>query len=285
MAYSSSLRFDSSVVIESLESADFKTGTNLVESVLAPHSSVEPGFVTELYEPKTRDELLGTLRAVLQTARRYGRSPIIHLETHGDREGLGLTSGQRVLWSDLAPLLAEINMVSRMNLLVVAALCHMVEILRPTDRAPAFGIVGTEEVVKAGDLYKSMQRFYGRLLTDPNDLREALSSANETDTLSDWTYTLVSAEIMLCRIFRSYASFDGGENEEQRVARLVVELARRRGADVTQTMQWREQIAEELGDLPRWFDHYRSKFLMLDLFPEHEHRFPLRYADCKGVAA
>jgi hypothetical protein len=289
MGYDTSLAFDSVTVIQSLGSGELKTGRNLVESTLAPVSSADPGFVTELYEVDSRAKLLGAFRAVLQAAKRYSRSPVVHIETHGDKEGLALSSGEHVPWLDVAHHLAEINKTSRMNLLVVAALCHgwnMVSILRPTDRAPAFGIIGTDDNVRAIDLYRAMQRFYTRLLVEPHDLREALNEANNRAQFNDWTYHLVSAEIMLCRIFRSYASGEGdAETEEQRVSRLVAELARLRGADVGQTMQWREQITREIRDHARWFNHYRTQFLMLDLFPENDGRFPLRYEDCRPVAA
>ena len=288
MAYDTSLAFDSVTVIESLAAGELKTGRDLVETTLAPASCADSGFVTELYEVDSRGELLGVLQAVLRTAKRYSRSPIIHIETHGDKKGLALCSGEHVPWVDIAKHLAEINEASRMNLLVVAALCHgwnMISILRPTDRAPAFGIIGTNEAVIAIDLYRAMQRFYTRLIAEPRDLRQAVSEANDGAEYTEWTYYLVTAEIMLCRIFRSYESGDSAdETEEQRVSRIVAELARARGADLRQTMQWREQITREIRDYARWFGHYRTPFLMLDLFPENEARFPLRYEDCRPVA-
>lgn len=114
-------------------------------------------------------------------AKRYGRSPIVHIECHGDKHGVQLANGDSVAWTHIAPRLTVINRQSRMNLLVVAGMCHgwyMTDILRPVDRAPAFGIIGAMEEVYPRPLLAAMPKLY-RVLTGPShDLREALNAAN-----------------------------------------------------------------------------------------------------------
>ncbi|HEY5022703.1 MAG TPA: hypothetical protein VII30_09485 [Gemmatimonadaceae bacterium] len=53
-----------------------------------------------------------------------GHAPILHIEAHGDAVGLELASGEHIKWSELAPVLTEINVGCQMNLLVVAAACE-----------------------------------------------------------------------------------------------------------------------------------------------------------------
>jgi len=287
--YETSLQFDSINVIESLlPPDDLRTGKDLFESVLAPYSIADPGFVTGYRDVATRAEFFGALRGILSTTGKYGLSPIIHIEAHGDAAGIELKSMEHVEWMEIAPLLAKINEAARMNLLVVAALCrgwNMISILRPIDRSPAFAVLGTEEEPKAGDLYRAMKAFYQSLLEEPLDLRRGLDAANGGVPLSEGTYGLLTAELMLCRVFRTYVAGDPDETESQRVSRLVVDLARQQGADLRQTMYWRYEITKDIRDYSRWFEHYRKKFLMLDLFPDNERRFPMRYNDCRPVAA
>jgi len=98
---------------------------------------------------------------------RSGHSPVVHLDMHGNTDGLKVASSEVLAWAEFAPLLIEINRASRMNLLVVAAACHgwhMTDILRPTDRAPAWGIIGPPDSVTAGELYEATKRFYATLL-------------------------------------------------------------------------------------------------------------------------
>lgn len=289
MAYSTSLAFDSAVVIESLPSGELRSGRDLFETTIAPVSVADPGFVSELYEANSKKEFLGALNAVRATAQQYGRSPIVHIEVHGNQDGIGLANRESVTWSEIAPLLTAVNQLSRMNLLVVAAMCqgwHMSSVLRPTDRAPAFGIIGTVDKIPVGELLRAMQAFYRVLLEPEHDLRAALDEANAAQSSQHWRFRMVGAELLLCRVFAHYVKSIGiEETQTQRVSRIVADLARSQGLDVSQTMQLRHEIARIIDDHAAWFALYRARFLMLDLFPKNAPRFPLRYEDCHEDAA
>lgn len=289
MPYATSFAYDSVAIIESLPTGELRTGRDLFETVLAPASVAEPGLVSELYEPRSARDFLGVLHSIRDNAKRYHRSPIVHIETHGGRDGIRLRNDDLLPWSDIAPLLTEINTLSHMNLLVVAAMCHgwhMVSLLRPTDRAPAFGIVGTEEEVDAGELLEAMQRFYRVLVGPKHDFRAAMDEANEGLAYGDWRFKMEGAELWLCRAFREYVrGFTTGETQVQRVNRLVAEVARAQKLDVVATMRARQEISKAMGNNEAWFGYYRTKFLLLDQFPDNAHRFLLRYEDCSDDAA
>ncbi len=283
------LQFDSVAIIESLPDSHLKTGTDLFEVTVSPVA--EPtGFIAEIWHPDSTQSFLDILDQIArEAASRGGGCPIIHIETHGDREGVRLRGGELIPWADIAPRLAKINHISRMNLLVVAAMCHgrfMIDILDPTDRAPAFGIIGTYDEIRADHLYDAMTQFYGSLLVTPHDLNAALAAANPGAHREDWLYTMMGAERFLCMAFESYLeSLETEESPEQRLNRMVAKAARAWDLDVTQTMQVREQFRAAFDDHARWFEYYRTRFLMLDEFPENEPRFPLRLDDCGASAA
>jgi hypothetical protein len=97
---------------------------------------------------------------------------------------------------------------------------------------------------------------------------------------------MVGAELMLCRVFAHYVhSLSTEVTQAERVNRLVADLARAQTLDVKQTMQLRAALTQRLDDHESWFRTYRARFLMLDLYPENESRFPLTYADCGGRSA
>lgn len=76
-----------------------------------------------------------------------------------------------------------------------------------------------------------------------------------------------------------------GETQEQRVSRLVAEIARAKKLDVHQTSALRLQLTDQLSDHRFWFDFYKERFLMLDLFPHNAKRFALTFDECvKGAA-
>jgi hypothetical protein len=76
-----------------------------------------------------------------------------------------------------------------------------------------------------------------------------------------------------------------GETQEQRVNRLVADIAHTKKLDVSQTMTLRAEISADLSNHKRWFDHYRTHFLMLDLFPQNANRFTYTFEDCTRKAA
>ena len=71
-------------------------------------------------------------------------------------------------------------------------------------------------------------------------------NANRNSEISQWSYQLSSAEILFCQVFRHYMrDLVIGETQEERVSRLVAEIARA-NLDVTQTMQLRAEIGDDL---------------------------------------
>lgn len=204
MAYESSVAFDGVVVIESLRKPAQLTGTDLFETTIAPAVLSQNAFA-EIHRVSNRKEFFKALESASKLAH-DGHSSILHLEMHGDQRGLQLTSSEMIEWSELAPSLSSINEQTKMNLLVVAATCHgwhLSDVLRPVDRAPAWGVIGPPDSVQNYDLYPAMQRFYATLWRRLN-LREALNAANETENMADWVYDIQSADLLYCQVFRWY---------------------------------------------------------------------------------
>jgi hypothetical protein len=206
MSYESSFSFDSVVVVESLPKDDLPARTDLFETTIAPEC-IAQNVYAELHHVSSRAEFLAVLEGTFQMAI-VGRSPIIHLEMHGDKLGLQLLNGETLTWSDLAPSLRKVHERTRMNLLVVAAACHgwyLSDILRPVDRAPIWAVLGPPDSAKAGDLYEAMQRFYGTLLPKLN-LHDAIDTMNGGGLISDWSYRIRAADLLYCEVFREYMS-------------------------------------------------------------------------------
>lgn len=281
MPYQTTFSLDSVFVIESLRPGELKTASQLWDATIAPHR-FEQNLLGRLYTPSSRGEFLGALGAVKQHAA-AGHAPVLHIEAHGNEEGLELGSGERILWTDLGPFLAAINQASRMNLLVIAAACrgwHLTEALRPTGRAPAWGVLGPPSDVGGEELHEAMKRFYDALLPKL-DLTSAMRALNDGIQISNWTYRVTTADLLYCRSFRAYLqSLLDEESQTERVNRLVAEVARARSLDVLQTSAVRADFRQALDDHGFWYEKYKHEFLMLDLFPENAERFPLSLADC-----
>src|SRR5437879_4136844 len=154
------LRFDSVCVIESLGDPDPSrhTGTWLVQNVLRPAATHQAIKVFHA-APAGRGEFFKALAQIQDVIVARGHGPIIHLETHGDKDGIILASDEVVEWRELTDVLTAINHAVGFNLLVVLAMCrgyYFIQTLVPTRPSPVWALVGPAEKVWDGDLRRAM---------------------------------------------------------------------------------------------------------------------------------
>lgn len=188
-------------------------------------------------------------------------------------------------WQALSPTLTAINIASRMNLVVVAAMCHgihMADILRPTDASPAFGMVAPRSSVDDVDVLDAMRLFYHQLLNRSGEIDLALTAVRSKGR---GDFEFLSAELWMCQVFQESIKPDPNETHDERVARLLDDALAGTIPIVTESMQQRAKISEELSAEEAWFDFLRTRFLMLDQFPENAERFRFTYEDCLKVAS
>jgi hypothetical protein len=268
--------------------ADLRTGEWLFESTLKPIANKYGPFAIEFLTVVTKEEFLSRLQYVQDKYITQGHCPILHFETHGDDSGLELGSGERIAWEELREPLTRMNEVVGVNLLIVSALCngaHLSTVLNPTMPAPAWGVIGPRNDVKAGPLREAMAEFY-RVLFSTLDVRRAMDAMNGFAAYGEWEYKLETAEVMLFRVYKHI--LERYSKPEQMLAQeneIVAEVVRRHGYDIHVGMQARLRAKELLGDHEKYYTFFRRSFLMIDRFPENDARFTLSFADCAGIAS
>ena len=232
-----------------------------------------------------RDAFFGAIAEVERFAR-AGHSPVLHLETHGDETGLQLANGERIQWLELAAPLASLNQATAMNLTVFVAACdgaHLISVLRPTGRAPAWAIIGPKESVSHEVIEEATKSFYVAFLSSP-DLRTALEAMNASVAIPDWRFRIEWAETMFCSVFKAYLREAGSDAS---VAQRVNSIAGRAGRDlqagIKESITIRFDVQKVVGDHEARYAQYRRCFLMLDAFPENAGRFTMTYDRCKRV--
>lgn len=86
-----------------------------------------------------------------EDCQRLGKHPLIlHLSCHGNKDGIGLTSGEDVPWAQLRELVAPLNTAADGALLLCMSSCegwHAWEMCLTMDSPPFFGVVGTTEAI------------------------------------------------------------------------------------------------------------------------------------------
>jgi hypothetical protein len=289
MAYETVVYFDSVYFIESLRAGeDFRSGMELFDNVVRPWSAQGGGIATAHFRVNTAAELRNQLAVVAEHCAKNRRASVLQIDAHGSEAGLELSSKEIVSWEDLATPLARINEACQFNLVVVSSACfgyYMVKTLNPTIRSPAWGIVGPDNDVEGGDLYDAGKAFYETLFSK-SDLRAAVGAMNPGKEYQDWTIRILPAEIMFCRLFNIYVSqIATAERDQERVSRIVAQIAPRLDLDVGKTMQARAFIQDLMKNHRFWWERLRTHFLMLDLFPANSVRFPLTFEECTKRAA
>jgi hypothetical protein len=234
------------VVIESLPEGEWKTGRLLREDVKMAVLPYGNNLQVKYKTASSADELVFLLQELAGYVALTGRAPMLHIECHGDPDGLQLADGSRVEWDRLRPLLSTVNLASRMNLILVLACCHggfFAAKCRYQEPAPFAYMIGPGRAISADALFAFSDAFHTEVLKC-RDVTQALTVAGAVRP--GITYFSMSA----VGIFR-------------------IALAAYLRSTASQPREVEEPV----------FDQYRCQFFALDQFPENADRFRVTYAE------
>lgn len=167
------LRYNCVYIVEWLHDSDRKTGKELQEYL---HTR-NPELSAQLYAAKSKSDVMTSLREIAENVEKNNEFPMLQIEAHGGRTGLGYYgpdgfSGQELLrWEEIRDLLALINKASQANLIVFSAACwgHAALLAAAGGPLPFMAIAGPTDSVDESALLKATKEFYrGALTTDSN---------------------------------------------------------------------------------------------------------------------
>ncbi|MCH7638880.1 MAG: hypothetical protein IH855_05395 [Bacteroidetes bacterium] len=275
------LSFNKVHVIESLAPPDMLTGTKLYDDVMRSACAVHDSLEAELHTVRSPFDFLDVLARIQHATTNEGERPLIHVETHGNKHGLGLADGQGVLpWRKLKRKLTDINVASELNLLIVMSACegaYLVREMKPTDRAVAWGILGPLKTISAGALRDGFSAFYAELFSSL-DVNRAIQCLLAESGGAPINHGLMNAHDIFRRIFESYHrdafTEDAMRAREQEVVRGVRMLNSDLDEvpDTTLASQFRDLL---MATRDEFFAQYAERFFMSDLYPKNRDRFLL----------
>src|SRR4029453_8524867 len=94
------------------------------------------------------------------------RIPLLHIETHGDQDGIGL-GDDGVEWPELMEALTPLNLATGCWLPVFLAACEgvrgtkMAQVMR---RAPFYAILGPKRQVYPSEVLRGLKAFYRKVI-------------------------------------------------------------------------------------------------------------------------
>ena len=272
--------FSAIYIVEFLSPVDEPTGTALYRSTIQA-AATRAGTHSALYQAATREEFLSALWGIEEDCRVNHRGPVLHLETHGSAQGICSKPSELVTWGELKPYLVRLNTLARMNLLVTLAACHGINLAKtlwPMDRSPVWGLLGPDEQVLPTDIRNGFCSFYESMLQH-RDLNLAIDALRAGDVSNPETWKVINAEVFFAWMYGHYLEQHCSPKALRTREDSIIHKANRPLASGEEKVI-RRRIRAELHDEQKYFDRFKRNFLMIDLFPECETRFPI---DLRGT--
>lgn len=194
--------FSRIAIIQSLPENERHTGNELFEDINIVNFAHNLKLDLKLYNVKTKKDFISQLLNLANDARTADLIPVLHIDMHGNEDGLEFASGDFITWAEIKEPFTKLNIQTRNNLFVTLSACkgaYLLEVLGLTDRAPCCGLVGPLIDIKVRDL-QGYSIFYKELLTT-GDGDEAAKLLMESCPNS---FYFTSAELFFKKVFKKY---------------------------------------------------------------------------------
>lgn len=265
-------------IIEWLPSNDQHTGRHLHEWV----QKQRPKW-SYYSECSRKKEVLTSIERATVLAEKHKFIPVLHIDAHGDQDGLGCPDGnggiELLSWNELTEPLQRLNLATSCNLIVVVAACigfAGIQALVRGPRAPAIAIVGPEAQIEVGRLFAGTKEFYRRWMDKNPDLTDIVNSASrETGSVAlDWEPFPVLAYDALAEHLIVSMREDQQHMQKCRIRQLML----------NNTCGSAKEIENKLSLLSPSFQkpliqNMWDEMFMIDLYPENEKRFGVNWAE------
>lgn len=268
------MRFNQILIVDSLPPGQRNTARELFGDVQMRARIFAPSPEVRYERVESGDALIALLARLTVAAETGGNIPILHLECHGSQDGLELANQSFLRWEDIKPHLTELNIATRMNLLVVVSACEgsaIAATLGLVDRAPLHGFIGPTRVVQPSELERGYLALYETILR----IRSARDAVQAMIAEVPDTFVYRSAEWMFQYIWDHYQrTHETPEARMARGARMAANPPPGYDGPPIEAAQFAELLAERNR---QFFDMFRRRFFLCDLCPEHERRFAVQY--------
>jgi len=275
------VHFSKIVIIQSLKDNELHTGAKLHEDIDFLNDIHERGLKIELCNIETKFEFTELIRNLTVQANNDADYPVLHIETHGsdDKKGLILSSGGYVDWNELKFHAINLNIATKNNLLLVFAACHganFTRMLAPSDRSPCWGLVGPVDVIAAHKLLEDFSAFY-REVFQSGDGGKAINALNKTIKPEDINYYFTTSEQFFINTYNNYiVNWCGDKEYGKRERQMRKQLKKQKIRPLASVSAIKRMLSSSQEE---YFEKYKTKFFMYDLYPENAARFNVNYTD------
>ena len=186
------------VVIQSLKENDRKTGFELFDGIVKYKSFQEESFSREFKEVISKDELLNYFKELIHRIETEKFYFILHLETHGNQQGIVLKNGEVLLWDELFCYTRSMNTYFEGNLVLGLAMCYggaILSAIPPDNRAPFKFFIGAFRSIDPDEIIRGFEQFYENFFFSFSPTN-SLNSMNTELNPDEKTFYVVDDELI-----------------------------------------------------------------------------------------
>lgn len=267
------LEFSHIFVIESLRLEVELTGTRLF------NRAIYPGMADKNLEANcdhitvvSKEDFFNAISSIRAKVVSDNISPIIHLEMHGSKNGLQLTSYERITWEEIQPILIEINILCKNNLFLTMATCYggyLYNAISPKLQAPFWGFVGPLDKVNEDEVLADFTNFYFELLNtlDVNVAEIALHRQNAPNASK---FRFQNTEFAFKK---AYANYEQNHLTPDRIEERLIQIEE----EFRKTGEYQEWSSEIIKKFAKSIfvnqndeikERLMTRFFMFDIYPE-----------------
>lgn len=253
-------------IVEWLQDTERRTGTEL-------HAWLEAkrrGWA-HLVVCKQRADVFSAIQEATAFARRHNARPILHIEAHGNEDGLEgptIDGGPNfITWDEITPHLRELNFATSCNLILVCAACKGIASMLSAssgDRIPCVAVIGPDSNVNPTPLLNAMKELYRNWMNGLLDL-DAPSREIEPASLEIESMALLSYESFMEYVIRATRP-----GPRAGTARKLARILERMGKPYDQSLS---QVNDQISLLPRRMQRAWQRLFMMDLDSKNGERF------------
>ena len=173
------LHYNTIIVIESLDNSLDKTGAKLYE-LIQKFEIKYTGIKTYYKSPNTKDAFIKILAFINDSVQNQNCLPIIHLEIHGNTNGVQCANKEFITWEELYPYFIAINIKLKNTLIITSSICSSAYFYFKVDfkkPAPFFTLISSISEIHNEIILESYEGFYNELLYSEN-INNALNHLN-----------------------------------------------------------------------------------------------------------
>jgi hypothetical protein len=265
--------FSRVIILDSIPIGEENTAKNLYDKLQTLAAKHAPTPAIEYLRIESAESLLKFLSQCRDEVIQGGEVPMLHIECHGDEDGFGLADGSLLDWPDLKLPLAELNVVTKLNLMISVAACTggaLAKVITMGDRAPFWGLIGPTRTIYAHELENAFLALFATLFETKSPAK-AVIAMDATSTPG--TFWRTTAQGLFEKGWNMYkASYCTQDALDVRSQRMLERLKKIRTAPYPTV----DELKTKLTDIePVVYKRYVTTYFMQDLFAEHHQRFPL----------